>query len=161
VKRLLIGIIAALSILSAAAATVAAAPKEDMMSRAGPFEGTFAGVVYGDNGSTAPLTLDLTHRGDQIQGDFSLGSGLYIKGGICGGANVPAAEQYASGKTLRDNPNRLVANTKVDVGRFDINVKLDGNVSADGKVITAKAKLDLPWFCGRDPVINATLYRAN
>jgi hypothetical protein len=32
-------------------------------------------------------------------------------------------------------------------------------VSSDGEVITARAKIDLPWFCGRDPVITSRLYR--
>jgi hypothetical protein len=67
--------------------------------------------------------------------------------------------QYASGKTVRNDPNRLVASSKVDVGRFDITVKLESDVSTDGETISAKAKLDLPWFCGRDPVLKATLYK--
>jgi hypothetical protein len=131
------------------------------MSEAGPYEGTFHGTVYGDNGSRAPLTLELTHRGDTVSGNMYIGRGLYVKAGVCGGANVPSASQYASGKTVRNNPNRLVASSKVDVGRFDINIKLHSDVSRDGDTIRASAKLDLPWLCGRDPVLNATLYRAN
>lgn len=131
------------------------------MAHVGPYEGTFHGTVYGDNGSSAPLTLALTHRDDIVSGNMYIGFGLYVKGGVCGGANVPAASQYASGKTVHNNAQRLVAGSKVDVGRFDINVKLQSDVSADGDTIDATAKLDLPWLCGRDPVLNATLYRAN
>ncbi len=160
-RKMMIGIVTALTVLVAISATAFAAPEKAETTYVGPFEGTFTGVIRGDNGSSAPLTLKLVHRGDQVQGNLYLGSGLYVKGGICGSAYVPAAAQYASGKTAKNAPNRLVASTKIDVGRFDITVKLDGNVSADGEVITTKAKLDLPWFCGGDPVLNATLYKTN
>lgn len=154
-KKWMISFAAVLSILSVLTVTAFAAPGEATMSKVGPFEGTFHGTVYGDNGTSAPLTLELTHRGDQVSGNLYLGSGLYVKGGICGGANVPATAQYASGKTVNNNPSRLVASTKVGVGRFDITVKLQSAVSADGDMINATAKLDLPWICGRDPVLDS------
>jgi hypothetical protein len=160
-KKLMISIFAAVAILPIAVLAAFAAPEEAPMAHVGPYEGTFHGTVYGDSGSSAPLTLELTHRDDIVSGNMYIGSGLYVKGGVCGGANVPAASQYASGKTVRNNPQRLVASSKVDVGRFDINVKLQSDVLADGDTINATAKLDLPWLCGRDPVLNATLYRAN
>jgi hypothetical protein len=160
-KKILIGTIAALFVLSAATVNAFAAPAEVKMEKVGPYEGTFHGVVYGDNGSSAPLTLDLTHRGAQVQGNLALGSGLYVKGGVCGGAYVPSGVQFASGNTAPNDPKRLVASTKVDVGRFDITVKLESSASTSGDTINAKAKLDLPWFCGRDPVLNATLYKSN
>lgn len=160
-KKLLIGIVAALSILSILSVTAFAAPKQATVTKVGPYDGTFNGIVYGDNGTSAPLTLELTHHGEQVSGNMHLGSGLYVKAGRCGGANVPTASQYASGTTVRNNPNRLVASSKVNVGRFDITVKLQSDMSADGDTINATAKLDLPWLCGRDPLLNATLYRAN
>jgi hypothetical protein len=160
-KKLMISIFAAVAILPLTALAAFAAPEEAPMALVGPYEGTFHGTVYGDSGSRAPLTLDLTHRDDIVSGNMYIGSGLYVKGGVCGGANVPAASQYASGKTVRNNPQRLVASSKVDVGRFDINVKLQSEVSANGDTINATAKLDLPWLCGRDPVLNATLHRVN
>jgi hypothetical protein len=161
VRKLVLATVAALTVLAALSTTAFAAPANKVAPAVGPFDGRFKGTVYGHNGSAAPLTLDLAHNDDLVQGNLVLGSGLYVKGGICGGAYVPAAAQYASGKTVKGDPSRLVASTKVDVGRFDITVKLDGNVSADGQAITARAKLDLPWFCGGDPVLNATLYKTN
>jgi hypothetical protein len=161
VKKLLITAIAAISVLSGVTVNAYAAPKEAKMDQVGPYDGTFHGIVYGDKGSRAPLTLDLTHYGDKVQGNLSLGSGLYVKGGVCGGAYVPSSVQYASGRTVQNDPSRLLANTRVDVGRFDITLKLDSKVSADGDVIKAKAKLDLPWFCGRDPELDATFSRAS
>ena len=158
-KKLILGLMAALMILPAA--TAFAAPQEVSMGKAGPYEGAFHGVVYGDNGSSAPLTLDLTHRDDLVHGSLALGSGLYVKGGVCGGAYVPSSVQYASGTTEPSDPNRLLASAKVDVNRFNIKVTLASDVSPSGDVIQAKAKLDLPWFCGRDPVLDATLYKSN
>ena len=131
------------------------------MAKTGPYEGTFHGIVYGDNGSSAPLSLQLTHQDDDVQGSLALGAGLYVKGGICGGAYVPSGVQYASGKSDPGDPGRLVASAKVDVDRFDITVRLESDVSPNGDVIQAKAKLDLPWFCGRDPVLDATLYKSS
>ena len=43
---------------------------------------------------------------------------------------------------------------------LNVKIKLDGDVSADGDEISAKAKVDLPWLCGRDPVLSGTLYKA-
>jgi hypothetical protein len=157
----LLSLMGALVILATVTVNAYAAPEVGKMDRVGPYEGSFEGTAYGDEDTSATLTLDLTHRGDQVAGNLSLGPGLYVKGGICGGAYVPSAVEYASGETVRNNPNRLVASTKVDVGRFDITVKLESDVSPSGDVIKAKAKLDLPWFCGRDPVLNATLYKTD
>lgn len=158
-KKLILGAMVALMILPAA--TAFAAPQEVTMEKTGPYEGTFRGVVYGDNGSSAPLSLQLTHRDDDVQGSLALGSGLYIKGGVCGGAYVPSGVQYASGKTDPSDPSRMVASAQVDVNHFDISITLESDVSPSGDVIQAKAELDLPWFCGRDPVLDATLYRSN
>jgi hypothetical protein len=158
-KKLILSVMAALMILPAA--TAFAAPQAVTVEKSGPYEGTFHGVVYGDNGSSAPLSLQLTHRDDDVQGSLAIGSGLYVKGGVCGGAYVPSGVQYASGKTDPRDSSHLVASAKVDVDRFDITVRLESDVSPSGDVIQAKAKLDLPWFCGRDPVLDATLYRSN
>jgi hypothetical protein len=43
---------------------------------------------------------------------------------------------------------------------MDVTIELDGNVSANGNVIEAEAKIDVPWICGPDPVLNGTLYKA-
>jgi hypothetical protein len=63
------------------------------------------------------------------------------------------------GQTVRGDPRRLMVNPTFDIGGLDLEVGFESKVSADGEVITARAKVDLPWFCGRDPVLRATLYK--
>lgn len=159
-KRLVIGTLFVLTILSLATASVFAAPREARTNSVGPYEGTFHGTVYGDHGSSAPMTLDLTHRGNQVKGYAHLGQGLRVNGRFCGANAVPSGALYASGWTQPDSPNRLNARSTFEVQGMDITVDLASNVSPDGNVLAAKARLDLPWFCGRDPVLTGTLYKS-
>ncbi len=46
---------------------------------------------------------------------------------------------------------RMGEGTRLVVGNFDITVDFESSVSANGQVVTAKAKVDLLWFCGHDP----------
>ena len=164
-KVLVSRILVVLAALSTMAVGVYAAPggigrdKVREGQAVGPYEGTFHGYVYGDRGSKAPLTLELTHRGEQVEGDLSLDRGLYVDGGRCGAFNVPSGVQYASGQTLSNDPRRLIAQSTVDVGGFGIGVDLESDVSPDGETVTAQATIDLPWLCGRDPVLTGTLHR--
>jgi hypothetical protein len=157
-KKLMVGILVAV-ILSSVVVGVYAAPEAATTGKVGPYEGSFQGMAYGDKGSRAPLTLELTHRGNQVKGEMVLSEGLYVDGGFCGKVNVPATEQYLAGQTVAGNPRRLVANPTLDAGGLDLSVDFESNVSTDGAVITARAKVDLPWFCGRDPVLTVMLYR--
>lgn len=156
-KRLVVGILDIVIVLSLLAIGATAAPAAEAAGRVGPYEGTFQGVARGDRGTTAPLMLELTHRGSQVEGDVFLGEGLYVSGGWCGTVNVPAMAQHVEGKTSFTNPKRLVVTPKFEAGGLDIAVDFESNVSSDGKAITAEAKIDLPWFCGRDPVLTARL----
>jgi hypothetical protein len=158
-KRLIAGLLTILGILATAGVGVDAAPKAIWTEEVGPYEGTFEGITYGDQGSHAPLSLDLTHRGDEVEGMVRLGEGLYVNGGWCGAVDVPATTQYVEGQTVRGDPRRLMVNPTFDIGGLDLEVGFESKVSADGEVITARAKVDLPWFCGRDPVLRATLYK--
>ncbi len=157
--RFRVSLLAVLIMLLATGATAYAAPVQAAIGKAGPYEGLFQGLVYGDRGSSAPITLDLTHRGSRVEGRVSLGKGLHVSGGFCGTVDLPALSQQVEGQTTRWNPNRLVVSPTFDVGNFDITVDFESVVSADGEVITARAKIDLPWFCGRDPVLTSTLNR--
>ncbi|MGD9050103.1 MAG: hypothetical protein PVF77_18765 [Anaerolineae bacterium] len=156
-KRSLVVITAVLAILLITVAGAYAAP--EAAGKVGPYEGRFQGVANGDRSSSAPIMLDLTHRGNQVEGVVYIGEGLVVSGGFCGTVNVPATAQYVEGKTVRWNPNRLVVKPTFDLGGFELKVDFESNVSADGEEITAKAEVDLPWFCGRDPVLSSTLYR--
>ena len=158
-KKLVTGLLTILGILATAGLGVDAAHKAMPTGEVGPYEGTFEGIAYGDRGSRAPLSLDLTHRCDKVEGIVRLGEGLYVNGGWCGAVYVPATTQYIEGQTVLGDPRRLVVSPTFDVGGFDLEVDFDSKVSADGEVMTARAKVDLPWFCGRDPALWATLYR--
>lgn len=158
-KGLVVGILEVLIMLSLLAIPVNAAPEIVSTEKAGPYEGTFHGIVSGDEASKSRLTMDLTHRGNQVEGQVSLGEGLYVDAGWCGAVNIPATTLYVEGQTVRWNPKRLVTSPTLDVDGFQLTVDFESNVSADGDTITAKAKVDLPWLCGRDPVLTGTAYK--
>lgn len=158
-KRLMIGVLTVLAILATAGIGVEAAPDLVSSQRSGPYEGKFDGFAYGDRSSKAPLTLELTHRGRQVEGQVLLGEGLYVNGGFCGAVDLPATVQQVEGQTLLGDPRRLEVTPTFDLGGFDLAVDFQSEVSADGELITAKARVDLPWFCGRDPVLSGILRR--
>ena len=154
-----VAVVVVVAVLMTVVAGAYAAPEVSSAGGVGPYEGTFLGVVYGDRGSSAPLSLELIHRGSQVRGNVYLGEGLHVSAGFCGSVNLPAAGQRIEGETAFWNPKRLVADPTFDAGGFDLTIDFESNVSADGQIITAKAKVDLPWFCGRDPVLTSSLYR--
>lgn len=158
-RSLVVGVVTILAILLIPAAGAYAAPVAATSGRVGPYEGTFRGYAYGDRSSKAPILLDLTHRGNQVEGTVSIGEGLVVSGGFCGTVQVPAITQYVEGQTIRWNPKRLTVDPTFDLGGLNIAVDFESNVSANGEAITAEAEIDLPWFCGRDPVLTGTLYR--
>jgi hypothetical protein len=160
-KKVLIGILITVISLVIVSTGVFAAPSTESTKEVGPYEGNFTGVVIGDQGSRAPLTLNLTHRGEIVNGSVSLGDGLYIDGGICGGVNVPSGRHSASGRSSMTNPEHLNAQSSLSIENFNITVNLASDVTAGGKFMTAKARVDLPWFCGKDPVINGYLIKSN
>jgi hypothetical protein len=158
-KKILFGLLATLIIVSATAGTVLASPILADKGEVGPYEGIFYGYVYGDEGSRAPMALGLTHRGDIVSGKVYLGEGLYVDGGVCGGVNVPKVLQSASGKSESEDPNRMHASTSFKVSNFQITANLISRLSADGESLTAEAEIDLPWLCGRDPLLTGKLSR--
>ena len=159
-KKVMISLILTLGALLAVSLSASAAPEAAKAKKAGPFEGTFAGTVKGDNGKSANLSLDLTHRGDEVKGFVVIGEGLYVDAGMCGKGYVPAGTQFARGETSSKNPSQLSAESRFKVSGISVKIKLDGEVSDDGDELSAKAKIDLPWICGHDPVISGTLYKA-
>ncbi len=128
-------------------------------SEVGPFEGEFYGVLHGDNNSHTPIALQMTHRDGVVNGKVYLGEGLYVDAGVCGKTEIPSMVRSASGKTLANNPNKLVVDTGFNVSGFTVGVDLTSTVSADGETLNASASIDLPWICGRDPSYSGTLSR--
>lgn len=159
-KKVLLGLILAAGTLFSFSSSAFAAPDVVKSGNTGPFEGTFAGKVTGDKGSSTELSLDLTHRGDEVKGFVVIGEGLYVDGGVCGKGYIPAGTQFARGESSSKDPSHLSAESRFKVSGVTIKIKLDGDVSADGDEINAQAKVDLPWLCGRDPVISGTLYKS-
>lgn len=159
-KKVVIGLILALSALLAITLSASAAPQYSKSANTGPFEGTFKGIVYGDKGTSAPLSLVLNHRGNQVEGNVFLGEGLYVDGGMCGAGYVPAGSQFAAGKTSAKNPRHLAAQSNFKVSGINVKLDLDGQITPSGDELETRAKIDLPWLCGRDPVISGTLFKS-
>ena len=163
-KRAIIGLLLSVGALVALTATASAAGKDDRPDYERPkaknhFDGTFRGTIYGDKGSSAPIELQLTQNGRRVVGNVELGSGLYVNGGMCGAGYVPGGAQSAGGQVSASNPRRLYAESAFKVSGFKVTIDLVGVASADGEEVDAQAKIDLPWLCGRDPVLSGTLYR--
>ena len=121
-----------------------------------PFEGTFIGEITGDKNSHAPLKIDLNQEGNNVSGILNLGSGLYVDGGHCGGGYIPATIQFAEGQV---NGRNIDGDTTIKIAGIKVTIELDGQLSSDGETIEAEAKVNLPWFCGGDPVVEAALIK--
>lgn len=155
-KKLLVGLFAVMGIVLTM--SVASAAPETAVSKAGPYEGVFHGTVYAPDGSSANMSLDMTHRNGIVEGTVFLGEGLTIDAGLCGAAAIPASSVVASGKTSATNPKNLAATSVFDVSGITVKVNLNSQISGDE--LGATAKIDLPWLCGSDPVLTGTLHRA-
>ncbi len=125
-----------------------------------PYQGTYQGYIYGYKDSRAPVSLQLNQHGHQVQGTLTLGEGLYIDAGLCGKGSLPALTQSGILQTLPDNPNRILLQTTYRLSGFEIGVHLDSTVTDDGH-LNATGKIDLPWLCGIDPQLNASLIRVD
>lgn len=132
---------------------------EPGVPQANPFSGAFEGVLNGDEQSSAPVTLTLEQDGSLVNGTIMVGEGLWIDGGNCGATAVPAGTQSASGEVDTTTPNHLDARATFTVQSFTITLNLDADLSEDGQTLTAEAMIDLPFLCGRDPVITGTFTR--
>lgn len=150
---------AAMSI-SAAAAAARSTPRPTPTGRPGAdFTGEWQGALAGDDDSRAEVTLELTQSGREVEGVITAGPGLFLSGGRCGEAEVPAGEQAASGQVDRRDPRKLTAESQVEVSGLTITIRLTGVLAADGRTIDAEALIDLPRLCGRDPVVTGTFVR--
>jgi hypothetical protein len=94
-----------------------------------------------------------------VEGIVYLGNGLQVDAGLCGAVAVPATAQYVEARTATRNSHEVRVAPTFDVGGFEIAVDLKTTLSGDGEQISARATIDLPWFCGRDPVFTGALDR--
>ncbi len=90
---------------------------------------------------------------------MSIREGLYVDAGLCGTFDLPAIDASIDGQTLKSNPRRLEASPTFDVGTFELTIDFESEVSISERVIVARAKVDLPWFCGQDPELTGILLR--
>lgn len=126
---------------------------------AGDFDGTFVGTLNGDNGTTAPATLTLTQSGSAVTGQLDIGPGLTLDAGNCGVQAVPELAQTAAGNVDPAAPNRLQTTGSIPVGGFTIGILMTAELTPDGQSLNARADLDLPSLCGRDPAISGAFTR--
>jgi hypothetical protein len=125
----------------------------------GAFTGSFAGTLTSDDGSQAPINLNLTQNGATVAGDLAIGDGLTIDGGNCGAQAVPAGARSISGQIDPSNPNHIEVSAGYDVQGITITANLTADLSPDGQSLNGQILLDLPFLCGRDPVISGALAR--
>jgi len=158
-KKLISATILALVVISLFSISAFAATKSPP-TNIGPYEGEFVGQLSGSKGSTAWLALDLTDRNHEVAGTATIGRGLMVNAGnVCGQAAIPAGAIWAAGRTTGRNPDKLFASAPVAVGGFNITVDVAGDLSADGEEMDVEITIDVPWICGRDPVVSGTLFR--
>ena len=114
------------------------------------FEGSFVGEIFGDSGSSAPISLTLSQDGRDVNGTTMLGEGLLVNvgDGLCGGAqSVPAGSFEVSGRTALDNPNRVEATSTITVNNFEIGVQVAAVLSEDSQVMNVQVVLNTLFFC--------------
>ena len=153
-----IGTLVALAIFVSTATSTLAAPAK---ATAGPYQGKYQGTVISKNGTSAPLTVTLTHKGNVVAGVATIGQGLKVDTAYCGSANVPSRSERLSGKTQPGKPRHLEATSKFTVEGVPVTVRFKSDVSADGKTVKGTTTLDVPFFCGSDPVLSGTLHKVS
>jgi len=137
----------------------------------GPFDGTFTGTMAGDEGTSTTITAVLTHRDATVQGRIDLGSGLVLDfpgptkwPDPCKPEPVDLRTFKVTGSSDTTNPRHATVSATVEeatpgqwVKSMTINIKITGDVSADGKTISASVTLK-PTLCG-SKTIPVTLTR--
>lgn len=123
------------------------------------FDGVFSGTITGDRQSQAEFEITLVQDDEEVAGEMTLGEGLYFDGGFCGKGYLPAGTFASSGEILSDDPRAIEAEASYQIDGFTISGALNGQLSSDGDELTAEVEIDLPWFCGRDPVFQISAER--
>jgi len=141
------------------AVNVAQAYPSGTKSKVDPFDGTFTGTVTGDRDSEAVVTFILEQDGSLVNGEMTLEDGLYVDGGLCWRGYLPAGVFSASGNTLAKDPQMIQGKYSYEINKVVINGYLEAELSPDGENLVAEVKIDLPWFCGNDPVLHLNAER--
>ena len=151
------------TLAAAPVATLPPAPVEATLPAVGggaaAFNGRFAGTLTSDDGSTAPVSLDLAQTGSTVAGDIAISDGLTIDGGNCGAQAIPAGARSVSGQVDPSNPNHIEVSAGYEVQGFNITAELIADLAPDGNSLNGRINLSLPFLCGRNPVIAGSLAR--
>jgi hypothetical protein len=121
--------------------------------------GTYHGTIFGDRESQAEIELNLTQKGDEIVGDLILDEGLFIDAGRCWSGYLPAGAFSTGGSPLVDDSHRFEAIYTYEFSGIPITGYLTGAISPDGDELSAEVEIDIPWFCGSDPVLQVSAER--
>ncbi len=146
-------------ILSTSAFTPLVASADSIKPQVAPLEGMFFGDVYSDDGTSASLMLQLSQVEDEVFAIAEIGEGLTVDAGFCGVVPIPAGSFSASAPIDPRRPGVLDADVTFDVNGFKISASLISELADTGDQIDAEVSIDLPWLCGRDPVLLGTLAR--
>ncbi|MFA9489599.1 MAG: hypothetical protein ACERK1_00025 [Anaerolineales bacterium] len=144
-------------ILSTSAFAPLVASADSINTQIAPLEGIFIGNVHSNNGTTAPLMLQLSQTGNQVYAIADISEGLTVDAGFCGVVPIPAGSFNASALSDPRRPNMLVADVTFDVNGFEISASLISELSDSGDQLDAEVSIDLPWLCGRDPTLRGSL----
>lgn len=115
-----------------------------------PFEGSFAGIAFGDKASSAQIVLNLTQIGDMVTGTAKIFQGIVIDTGgfICPGVvAVPDGTFYVSGNVSTGDPNHLAARTSLQASGMPIRIDVDADISRDGRTMELQMRVNIPWPC--------------
>lgn len=125
---------------------------------ADPFIGAFSGSVFGDNGTTGDIRVELAadpNDPTSLLASVSIGAGLEADlGRLCGTHQVPALEK--SVVFARDGADTLFGETTWPLGRLTLDVDITATLLAD--VVSASIEVDTPAICP-DVVMLAELSR--
>lgn len=144
-------------ILSTSAFAPLVASADSINSQIGPLDGIFIGDVHSNNGTSAPLMLQLSQIGNQVYAIADIGEGLTVDAGFCGVVPIPAGSFSASALSDPRRPNMLAADVTFDVNGFEVSASLVSELLDSGDQLDAEVSIDLPWLCGRDPTLRGSL----
>ncbi len=144
-------------ILSTSAFAPLVASADSLKPQVGPLEGTYIGDVYSDNGTSAPLMLQLSQIGNQVYAIAVFDEGLTVDAGLCGVVPIPAGSFSASALSDPRRPDVLVADVTFDMNGFEVSASLVSELADSGDQLDAEVSIDLPWLCGRDPTLRGSL----
>ncbi|MEM7031371.1 MAG: hypothetical protein AAF629_17550, partial [Chloroflexota bacterium] len=125
-----------------------------------PFVGQFEGTFYGDNDSSASVSLDLVQVDWHVRGTVAIGEGSKVEmtGLLCPfvETDFPAGEFEIAGAVSLTDPNHFESFSTVQVQGFDIAIFIIADVSGDD--MDVQVNIYTPPICN-NPELPASLTR--